>query len=69
MMYNGINSTIGYYRGKHDAANSIVAGGLSGMIFKSTKGPRPMLISGGVVAGVAGAWAVSVEGDFQVFGD
>ena len=59
MVYNGINSTIGYYRGKHDSANSIVAGALSGMLFKSTKGFRPMLISGSLVAGVAGAWAVS----------
>jgi import inner membrane translocase subunit TIM23 len=59
MTYNGINSTIGYYRGKHDAANSIVAGALSGMIFKSTRGLKPMMISGGVVASVAGAWTVS----------
>ncbi|KAL8825137.1 MAG: hypothetical protein Q9191_004595 [Dirinaria sp. TL-2023a] len=34
MVYNGINSTIGYYRGRHDSANSIVAGALSGMLFK-----------------------------------
>ena len=58
MVYNGINSTIGYYRGRHDSANSIAAGALSGMLFKSTKGLRPMLISGSLVAGVAGAWAV-----------
>ena len=61
MCYNGINSTIGYYRGKHDAANSIVAGGLSGMIFKSTRGVKPMMISGSIVASLAGAWAVSVR--------
>ncbi|KAL9107255.1 MAG: hypothetical protein Q9227_007796 [Pyrenula ochraceoflavens] len=59
MVYNGVNSTIGYYRGKHDAANSIVAGALSGMLFKSTRGLRPMMISGGVVASVAGSWAVT----------
>lgn len=59
MVYNGVNSTIGYYRGKHDAANGIVAGGLSGMLFKSTRGVKPMVISGGIVASVAGAWAVS----------
>ncbi|KAL8837448.1 MAG: hypothetical protein Q9170_002534 [Blastenia crenularia] len=58
MIYNGINSTIGYYRGKHDSANSIAAGALSGMLFKSTRGLRPMMISGGIVAGVAGAWTV-----------
>ncbi|OLN81686.1 Mitochondrial import inner membrane translocase subunit tim23 [Colletotrichum chlorophyti] len=56
--YNILNSGIGYLRGKHDAANTIVAGALSGMVFKSTRGVRPMLISGGIVASVAGAWAV-----------
>jgi len=60
LVYNGMNSTIGYYRGKHDAVNSLTAGALSGMLFKSTKGVRPMLISGGMVAGAAGAWTVGV---------
>ena len=61
MVYNGINSTIGYYRGRHDSVNSIVAGALSGMLFKSTKGVRPMMISGGLVASAAGVWAVSLS--------
>jgi len=61
MMYNGINSTIGYYRGKHDSFNSVAAGAISGMVFKATRGVRPMMISGGIVASVAGAWAVSVH--------
>ena len=65
MVYNGINSTMGYWRGKHDSVNSIAAGALSGMLFKSTRGLRPMLISGGLVAGAAGAWAVS--GLFALF--
>ncbi|CZS93177.1 mitochondrial import inner membrane translocase subunit tim23 [Rhynchosporium agropyri] len=59
MVYNGFNSFIGHMRGKHDSANSIVAGALSGMIFKSTRGVRPMMISGGIVASVAGAWAIT----------
>lgn len=59
MVYNGVNSTIGYYRGRHDSANSIMAGALSGMLFKSTGGVRPMMISGGLVASAAGVWAVS----------
>jgi hypothetical protein len=41
-----------------DATNSIAAGALSGMIFKSTRGVKPMMISGGLVAGAAGTWAV-----------
>ncbi len=60
MVYNGFNSFIGHMRGKHDSVNSIAAGALSGMIFKSTRGLRPMMISGGIVASVAGAWAVSI---------
>lgn len=56
--YNCINSLIGYLRGKHDAANTIFAGALSGMVFRSTRGARQMLISGGVVASIAAAWAV-----------
>lgn len=58
MVYNGINSTLGYARGKHDSSNSILAGALSGMLFKSTRGLRPMMISGGIVASVAGLWTV-----------
>jgi import inner membrane translocase subunit TIM23 len=60
IVYNCFNSGIGYMRGKHDAANTIAAGALSGMLFKSTRGLRPMMISGGVVASVAGVWAVSL---------
>lgn len=60
MVYNCVNSTLGYARGKHDATNSILAGALSGMIFKSTRGLKPMMISGGIVAGIAGSWAVCV---------
>jgi import inner membrane translocase subunit TIM23 len=65
MVYNGINSMLGYGRGKHDSENSIVAGALSGMIFKSTRGTRPMLISGGIVASIAGAWTVSSRNAFD----
>ncbi|KAK8089397.1 hypothetical protein PG997_004358 [Apiospora hydei] len=59
--YNCFNSGIGYFRGKHDSANTVAAGALSGMLFKSTKGLRPMMISGAVVGSVAGAWAVATR--------
>jgi import inner membrane translocase subunit TIM23 len=59
MVYNGVNSTIGYYRGKHDMTNSVMAGALSGALFKSTRGTRQMAISSGICAGLAGGWAVS----------
>ncbi|KAJ5237103.1 hypothetical protein N7489_007194 [Penicillium chrysogenum] len=64
MVYNGFNSSLGYVRGKHDASNSIVAGALSGMVFKSTRGIKPMVISGGIVASIAGAWAVTRKAFF-----
>jgi import inner membrane translocase subunit TIM23 len=59
MVYNGFNSFIGHLRGKHDAANSLVAGALSGALFKSTRGLKPMAISSAIVASMAGGWAVS----------
>jgi len=59
LVYNLVNSTIGHYRGRHDGVNSVVAGAISGMLFKSTRGLRPMLISGGLVASAAGAWAIT----------
>ncbi|KAF2113282.1 Tim17/Tim22/Tim23/Pmp24 family-domain-containing protein [Lophiotrema nucula] len=65
MVYNGINSTIGSFRGKHDMTNSVVAGALSGAIFKSTRGLRPMLISSGIVASLAGTWAITRKVVFE----
>lgn len=61
LVYNGINSTVGYYRGKHDAANSILSGALAGALFKSTRGAKPMLIASGITATAAGAWSVAKE--------
>ena len=58
LVYNLINSSIGHYRGKHDAFNSVLAGALSGAGFKCTRGLRPMMISGGFVAVAAGTWTV-----------
>ena len=55
-----IRSDILSYDRVDDPANSIAAGAISGMIFKSTKGTKPMLISGGLVATAAGVWAVSI---------
>lgn len=59
LTYNCINGAIGSYRGRHDTINSLAAGALSGMVFKSTKGLRPMLTSGAMVATAAGIWQVS----------
>lgn len=56
--YNFINSYIGYLRGKEDAGNAILAGVLSGMAFRCTKGVKPMLVAGGVVGTAATGWAI-----------
>ncbi|KAL6912951.1 hypothetical protein ACHAPO_007545 [Fusarium lateritium] len=66
IIYNCTNSLIGTLRGKHDAANTVLAGALSGMLFKSTRGIRPMAISGGIVASVAGAWAIVRRSFFPI---
>lgn len=36
LVYNGINSSIDHWRGRHDAAGSMVAGALTGAIYRST---------------------------------
>ncbi|WPH02769.1 Tim17-domain-containing protein [Acrodontium crateriforme] len=59
MLYNGVNSTIGYARGKHDSFNSVAAGAISGAVFKSTRGVRPAATAAVIVGGVAGSWALT----------
>ncbi|QPH12732.1 hypothetical protein C2857_005015 [Epichloe festucae Fl1] len=66
IVYNCVNSLIGIARGKHDAANTVIAGLLSGMVFKSTRGARSMMISGGVVGSVAGVWAIVRRSFFPI---
>lgn len=56
LTYNLFDSTLDGIRGKHDHANSIVAGALAGAFFKSTKGLKPMGYSSALVAGAAAAW-------------
>ncbi|KAF2824454.1 Tim17-domain-containing protein [Ophiobolus disseminans] len=65
MVYNGMNSTIGYYRGKHDMTNSVMAGALSGALFKSTRGTRQVAISSGICATLAGGWAMTRKVFFE----
>ncbi|PHH83730.1 hypothetical protein CDD82_3804 [Ophiocordyceps australis] len=64
--YNCINSLIGHVRSKHDAANSVLAGALSGMLFKSTRGLKPMMLSGGIVASVAAIWTITRRSLFPI---
>ena len=56
LTYNLINSSIDYFRGKHDVAGSVTAGALTGAIFKSSKGLKPMGYASGMMAAAAAAW-------------
>lgn len=54
--YNCVNGVISLFRGKHDNYSTLAAGFITGAIFKSSKGIRPMGISAALTTGVAGAW-------------
>lgn len=56
MTYNLLDSSLDYFRGKHDDLNSIGAGALAGAIFKSSAGLKPMGYSTGMMAGAAALW-------------
>lgn len=56
MIYNLVDSAIDQLRGKHDDYNSLAAGALTGALFKSSAGSRPMAISTGLMTAAAGAW-------------
>ncbi|CCJ31371.1 unnamed protein product [Pneumocystis jirovecii] len=57
--YNAANSTLGYYRGKHDDMNSIISGALAGTVYKSTRGIKSIVIFSGICSGMAGIWCLS----------
>eukprot|EP00127_Corallochytrium_limacisporum_P006577 Clim_evm6s231 gene=Clim_evmTU6s231 len=60
MLYNLNDWTIVYFRGgEDDAINTVAAGAGAGAIFKSTAGPRRMLLATAVGAGVATTYAVA----------
>ncbi|SCW00348.1 LAFE_0C02212g1_1 [Lachancea fermentati] len=56
LTYNLINSSIDAFRGKHDSSGSVVAGALTGALFKSSKGLKPMGYASAMTAGAAAAW-------------
>jgi len=57
LVYNGLNSSIDYARGKHDMWGSMAAGGLSGALYKCTAGVRPMLAAATLMTGAAATWS------------
>ncbi|KAG7698105.1 hypothetical protein KL930_001767 [Ogataea haglerorum] len=56
IMYNLIDSSLDNIRNKHDDLNSLAAGFLSGALFRSSKGLKPMGYSAGAMTLVAAAW-------------
>ncbi|KDN53366.1 putative MAS6-mitochondrial inner membrane import translocase subunit [Tilletiaria anomala UBC 951] len=59
LIYNIIDASIDAARGKHDIYGAVAAGSISGVIFKSTAGPRAMLISSGIMAAAAATWTTA----------
>ncbi|AET37859.1 protein transporter TIM23 Ecym_2106 [Eremothecium cymbalariae DBVPG len=57
LVYNLVNSTIASFRGKHDTVGSMTAGALSGAIFKSSKGLKPMGYASGTMMLAAAGWS------------
>ncbi|KAG0676838.1 Mitochondrial import inner membrane translocase subunit tim23 [Kluyveromyces marxianus] len=56
LTYNLINSTIDSLRGKHDVTGSVVAGALTGAVFRSSRGLKPMAYSSALMAAAAAGW-------------
>ncbi|KAJ7623455.1 Tim17/Tim22/Tim23/Pmp24 family-domain-containing protein [Roridomyces roridus] len=57
LVYNGVNSSIDGFRGKHDILGSMGAGGITGALYKSTAGVKPALAAATFMSGVAGIWS------------
>ncbi|KAF5361834.1 hypothetical protein D9756_002610 [Leucocoprinus leucothites] len=58
LVYNAINSSIDSARGKHDTLGSMAAGALTGALYKSTAGVRPVIVAATIASGMAGVWSV-----------
>lgn len=56
LIYNIFDSTIDHFRGKHDDFNSLAAGALTGALFRSAAGFKPMAYSTAMMTAGAGAW-------------
>ncbi|QLQ81329.1 hypothetical protein HG537_0F00900 [Torulaspora globosa] len=56
LTYNLINSSIDSFRGKHDTPGSVVAGALTGALFKSSRGLKAMGYSSVMMAVAAASW-------------
>lgn len=44
-------------RGKHDTLGSMSAGAMTGALYKSTVGVKPMIVAAAIVSAAAGTWS------------
>ncbi|KAJ9122336.1 hypothetical protein QFC22_001757 [Naganishia vaughanmartiniae] len=66
LFYNGVNSSIDAYRGKHDTLGAIAAGALSGVIYKASAGLKPAIAGGVLMAGASTAWSLAKQNLFDI---
>ncbi|KAA1094491.1 Mitochondrial import inner membrane translocase subunit tim23 [Puccinia graminis f. sp. tritici] len=57
VMYNAFNCTLDRQRGQHDQWNSVIAGGLTGALFRCTAGFQKMFIASSLMAAGAMGWS------------
>ena len=53
-----MNAMLAKVREKRDSANGVLAGVLAGALWKSTRGPRAMVVAGALTGAGAAAWQV-----------
>ncbi|OAV92307.1 hypothetical protein PTTG_03926 [Puccinia triticina 1-1 BBBD Race 1] len=57
VMYNAFNCTLDRQRGQHDQWNSVIAGALTGALFRCTAGLQKMFIASSLMAAGAMGWS------------
>lgn len=59
LTYNVVNGTVDMLRGGyHDDAGSLVSGAITGALWNSTQGLKPLSISSGLLTCVAASWCI-----------
>ncbi|KAN0062482.1 Mitochondrial import inner membrane translocase subunit tim23 [Thecaphora frezii] len=61
LIYNLADAAIDAARGKHDIYGAVVAGGMSGALFKCTAGVRPMATASAIMMAAAAGWTTAKQ--------
>ncbi|KAL3680155.1 hypothetical protein R1sor_023111 [Riccia sorocarpa] len=67
LLYAGMESASGHFRGTDDVLNSVIAGLGTGALYKAAAGPRTAAIAG-AVGGIAAASLVAAEYEINLIG-